>query len=166
MRTTRILLAGCLLLIATSGAWAQTSSADDAAIAQLYGEFFEALRQAGAQGAMGYLRQSGSISEEELRQLEREARRALELDPQVGRPDSWAMVNQTEITGSERYRTVYTLTHHDGRAVAWRLHFYRRVTGVWVFTSVKWETRYVEDFLRLTELEFAAYRRMAEPSRE
>jgi len=162
MRSTRILLVGCLLLIAVVGAGAQTSSTDDTAIARLYGEFFEALRQAGAQGAMGYLRQSGSVSEDELRRLEREARTVLELNPYVGRPDSWAVVNQTEIAGSQRYRTVYVLTHHDGRAVAWRLHFYRKVTGVWVFTSVQWEAKYVEDFLRLSELEFAAYRRQLE----
>ncbi|HKZ53223.1 MAG TPA: hypothetical protein VJ085_08090 [Candidatus Acidoferrales bacterium] len=166
MRTTRILLVVCLLLIATGGAWAQTSSTDDAAVARLYGEFFEALRQAGAQGAIGYLRQSGSIAEDELQRLERQARRVLELNPYVGRPDSWAVVNQTEIAGSQRYRTVYALTHHDGRAVAWRLHFYRKVTGVWVFTDVQWESKYVEDFLRLTELEFAAYRRQLERNQD
>jgi hypothetical protein len=163
MRITEILLVGCLLLAAAGGTRAQVGSADDDAIARLYGEFFEALRQAGAQGAAGYLRQSGSISEEDLRRLEVEGRRALELDPFVGRPDSWAVLNQTEIAGSVRYRTVFALTHHDGRAVAWRLRFYKKVTGVWVFTDVRWETKYVEDFVRLPELQFAAYRALLEP---
>src|SRR3989337_1321793 len=114
MRTTRILLVVCLLLIATGGAWAQTSSTDDAAVARLYGEFFEALRQAGAQGAIGYLRQSGSIAEDELQRLERQARRVLELNPYVGRPDSWAAVKHTEIAGSLRHRDGSLLTAPHG----------------------------------------------------
>ncbi len=160
MRTKRIVLLGCLLLVAVGGAGAQRNVADDDAIRRLYAEFFEALRQAGAQGAAGYLRQSGSMAESDLRRLEYDARASLEQNPFVGRPDSWAVVNQTEIAGTERYRTVYVITHHDGRAVAWRLKLYRKVTGVWVYTDVQWEVELVEDFLRLSEVEFAAYRRM------
>ena len=40
------------------------------------------------------------------------------------------------------------------------MHFYRKVTGVWVFTDAKWESDFVEDFLLMPEVEFAAYRRM------
>jgi hypothetical protein len=120
MSFPRVLGLCCLLAIAAVPAWPQTRAGDDAAVEALYNEFFEALRQAGAQGAVGYLRQSGTIAETELHRLEREAAVLLERRPTVGRPDSWAVVNKTEITGAERYRAVYALTHHDGRPVAWQ----------------------------------------------
>lgn len=164
MTTTRIVLVGFLLLVAAGGLGAQRSPADDAAIRALYSEFFEAFRQAGAQGASGYLRQSGSIEEETLRELEREARVALEGNPVVGRPDSWVVVREAEIAGADRYRVVYALTHHDGRPVPWRLRLYKKVTGVWVFTDVDWEVDFVEDLLRMSPLEFAAYRRLLQRS--
>jgi len=150
----------CLLLV-PPGAGAQTSLADDEAIRLLYGNFFDAFRQGGAQGVVAYLRQSGSIEDEVLRSLERRTQ-AIERNPFIGRPDSFVVVHQTEIAGAPRYRTVYALTHHDSRPLAWRLRFYKKVTGVWVFTDVQWEEQYVEDFLKMSELEFAAYRRLLE----
>jgi hypothetical protein len=166
MRIARILAVGCLLLGLAGPAWGQARTADDAAIEKLYNDFFEALRQAGAQGAVGYLRQSGTISESNLRQLEREAQAVLERNPMVGRPDSWVVVNTTEVAGAPRYRAVYAVTHHEGRPLAWRLRFYQRVTGVWVFTDVEWEAKYVEDFLRLPEIQFDAYRKLLEEKKE
>lgn len=156
----------CLLFLALAPAvgGAQADLGDEEAIRLLYDKFFEAFRQAGGQGAAAYLRQSGSIEEEVLRELERRAL-ALERHPFVGRPDSYVVVNETEVPHAPRYRTVYALTHHDSRPVAWRLRFYKKVTGVWVFTDVQWEEQYVEDFLRLGELEFAAYRRLLERPR-
>lgn len=156
----------CLVMLVAAPVWPQTRAGDDAAIEKLYNEFFEALRQAGAQGAVGYLRQSGTIAEEELQRLEREAAAVLIRNPFVGRPDSWTVVSKKEISGAERYRAVYAITHHDGRPVAWRLRFYRRVTGVWVFTDVQWESRFVEDFIRLPAVEFAAYRKLLEEKEE
>lgn len=159
MRTFPIFVVALLMLVSVVPVAAQTRTADDAAIEKLYNDFFEALRQAGSQGAAGYLRQSGTISEADLRRLEVEARTALERNPQVGRPDSWTIVNSTELEGAPRFRTVYALTHHDSRPVAWRLRFYQKVTGVWVFIDVDWEVKYVDDFLRLPEIEFDAYRK-------
>ena len=159
----RWLLLTCLLLVPLGGA-AQTSLADDEAIRLLYDNFFGAFRQGGAQGVVAYLRQSGSIEDEVLRSLERRTQ-AIERNPFIGRPDSFVVVNQTEIAGAPRYRTVYALTHHDSRPLGWRLRFYKKVTGVWVFTDVQWEEQYVEDFLKMSELEFAAYRRMLERPR-
>lgn len=162
MKIRFLLLIACLALAGTGAARAQTSVADEEAVRQLYDRLFEALRQAGAQGVVAYLRQSGAIEEEVLGALERRAG-ALERDPRIGRPDSYVIVNETELPRAPRYRTVYALTHHDSRPVAWRLRFYKKVTGVWVFTDVQWEERFVEDFLRLGELEFLAYKRMREP---
>jgi hypothetical protein len=54
----------------------------------------------------------------------------------------------------------------EGNQVAWRLRFYRRVTGVWVFTDVQWESQFVEDFIRLPAVEFAAYRKLLEQEEE
>lgn len=162
-KTAWIFWLGCLLL---SGSWqlpAQQSLADNEAIRQLYDKFFEAFRQGGARGAAAYLRQSGSIDEANMQRLERRAQ-AVERNPFIGRPDSYVAVNETEIPGARRYRTVYALTHHDSRPVAWRLRFYKKVTGVWVFTDVQWEVEFVEDFLRLSELEFVAYRKLLEGS--
>lgn len=167
MKIAHILLVGCLLWAAPGPAWAQTNLADDEAIRLLYDKFFEAFRQGGAAGAVGYLRQSGAIEENVLRTLQGGLQK-MEADPLVGRSDSYAVVNETEIPHAPRYRTFYFLTHHDSRPVAWRLRFYKKVTGVWVFAAVQWETVFVEDFLRLSELEFAAYRRILEraaPSR-
>lgn len=166
MRIAQVLTIGCLLLGLACPAWGQTRTADDAAIEKLYNDFFEALRQAGAQGAVGYLRQSGTIAEPDLRQLERDAQAVLERNPMVGRPDSWAVVNKTEVAGAPRYRAVSAVTHHEGRPVAWRLRFYQRVTGVWVFTDVQWEARYVEDFLNLPAIQFAAYRKLLEEEKK
>lgn len=163
MRTRCVLLMGCLLFVVAGGARAQTNLADEEAIRLLYDNFFDAFRQGGAEGAAAYLRQSGSIEEELLRSLERRAQVA-ERNPFIGRPDSYVAVTQTEIPGAQRYRTVYALTHHDSRPLAWRLRFYKKVTGVWVFTHVQWEERFVEDFLRLPELQFAAYRQLLQQS--
>jgi hypothetical protein len=40
------------------------------------------------------------------------------------------------------------------------------VNGVWVFTNVRWEAEFVEDFLNLPELEFVAYRKLLGRDRE
>lgn len=160
MKRVGVLMGICLLLAFALGLSAQQNAGDDEAIRKLYGDFFETFRQAGPQGAAGYLRSSGTIDEEVLRELEREAPARLLLNPLIGRPDSWAMVREAGIPQLPRYRTVYAVTHHGGRPVAWRMRFYRKVTGVWVFTDVGWESNFVEDFLLLPEVEFAAYRRM------
>lgn len=159
MRAKSLLLVGCLWLAAPCTVAAQTSPADDEAIRVLYDKFFEAFRQAGAQGAIAYLRQSGSIEEDVLRQLERRAR-AAEQDPRMGRPDSYVVIQETQIAHALRFRTFYFLTHHDSSVIAWRLRFYKKVTGVWIFTDVRADSDFVEDFLRMSELEFAAYRRI------
>jgi hypothetical protein len=159
----RWLLLACLLLVPFGGA-AQGDLADDEAIRLLCNNFFDAFRQGGAQGVVAYLRQSGSIEDEVLRSLERRTL-AIERKPFIGRPDSFVIVHETQIAGALRYRTVYALTHHDSRPLAWRLRFYKKVTGVWVFTDVQWEEQYVEDFLKMPELEFAAYRRTLERPR-
>ncbi|MFQ5695945.1 MAG: hypothetical protein ACE5HB_08145 [Terriglobia bacterium] len=161
-----LIVLGLLLLGTGSPVPAQRSPADDEAIRALYTEFFEALRQAGVQGAIGYLRQSGTIAEDDLQALERKARAAIEGNPLIGRPESWVVVNQTEVAGATRFRGVHAMTHHDGRPVAWRLRFYKKVTGVWVFTNVAEELEFVEDFLRLPEVEFLAYRRLLERDEE
>lgn len=161
MRTRSLWLLACLLLAGTGLARAQANPADDEAIRRLTDNFFDAFRQGGGQGVAAYLRQSGSVEEDVLRQLERRAQ-AVERNPMIGRPDSYVVVNETEIPHAPRYRTLYALTHHDSRPVAWRLRFYRKVTGVWVFTDVQWEEQFVEDFLRLSELEFLAYRKTLE----
>jgi len=166
MKIAPVLWLFFLLTTMAVPAWPQSRAADEAAVQGLYNEFFEALRQGGARGAVGYLRQSGTIAEEELRRLERKGAVVLEGDPMIGRPDSWAVVQKTEIAGAERYRAIQALTHHQGRPVAWRLRFYRRVTGVWVFTDVQWENVYVEDFLRLPEVQFAAYRKLLEEKKD
>ena len=44
--------------------------------------------------------------------------------------------------------------------MAWGLRFYKKVTGVWVTAHVRFELEFVEDFLRLPEVQFAAYRRL------
>ena len=159
MRVKYLLLVGCLWLAVPCAVMAQTSSADDEALRTLYSGFFEAFRQAGAQGAIAYLRQGGSIEEDVLQELKRRTR-AAERNPMVGRPDSYVAVNEAEIPHARRFRTVYFLTHHDSSVIAWRLRFYRKVTGVWIFTDVQAEQNFVEDFLRMSELEFAAYRRL------
>jgi hypothetical protein len=46
--------------------------------------------------------------------------------------------------------------------MAWRLRFYQKTNGVWVISDVDFEFRYIEDFLRLPEVEFVAYRAMIE----
>lgn len=166
-KTVWVLLAFFLVGSAPGATSAQERLADSEAIRLLYDKFFESFRQGGAQGAAGYLRQSGSIAEEVLRTLEQRAL-TVERNPFVGRPDSYVVVTETEIPRASRYRTVYALTYHDSRPVAWRLRFYKKVTGVWVFTDVQWEVEFVEDFLRLPELQFVGYRRIVErpPIRE
>ena len=161
-----LMLCVVLLLGTAGGAGAQRNLGDDQAIRALYDGLFEALRNGGPQGLTGYLGQTGSIDARVLRRLEREAQAVLELNPSVGRPDSWVMIRETEIPKAQRYRTVYALTHHEGRPVAWRLHFYKKVNGVWVFTNVRWEAEFVEDFLNLSELEFVAYRKLLGRDRE
>lgn len=160
VKGTPVFLLGCFLLVASGTGWGQRSTADDEAIRVLYNDFFEAFRQGGAQGAAGYLRQSGTVDPETLTRLERRGRVRLEMNPMVGRPDSWVALREAEIPGALRYRVVYAMTHHDGRAVAWRLRFYQKVTGLWVFTDVQWEDHFVEDFLNLPEIQFIAYERI------
>jgi hypothetical protein len=149
-----------LLLACNSIAWAQEAPVEEEAVRRLCGEFFDALQQAGAQGAAGYLRKSGTIEDDVLRELEREAQARLLANPAIGRPDSWAIVRETGIPYVSRYRSVYAVTYHDGKPVGWRMRFYRKVTGVWVFTDIDWESQFVEDFLLMPGVEFAAYRRL------
>jgi len=156
-------LAAAALLAALS-AGAQVSEADAEAVRTLHTGFFEGLRQGGADGALAHLRQTGTFDARALPGLERRLR-AVEAD--FGRPDGYALVNETEIPHAPRFRSGVFLSYHDSGLVAWRLRFYRRVTGVWVITTVQLESEFVEDFVRLGEVEFSAYRAILDrlPSR-
>ncbi|MBI2956607.1 MAG: hypothetical protein HYY26_04770 [Acidobacteria bacterium] len=56
-----------------------------------------------------------------------------------------------------RYRSFTFLTYHENGPVAWRLRFYEKVTGRWVISNVTFDTQFIEDFVRLSPLEFAGY---------
>jgi hypothetical protein len=150
-------LAAALLTGAATPATAQPQSNE--AVRKLYTDFFDAFTQAGPAGAIGVLGQSGSISQRAAQELER---RMQSFQPTVGRADSWTAVAELEIPNSLRNRSALFLTHHENVPVAWRLRFYQRTNGVWVIVDVDYELRYVEDFLRLPEVEFTAYRAMIE----
>lgn len=158
-RIAGVALVGWLLLALSATAPAQTTSADDEAIRKLYNDFFEAFRQGGPSAAVANLRQSGSLGEETARALER---RLQGVTFPAGRADSYTAVSEMEIPHSLRFRSLTFLTHHDAEPVAWRLRFYQKTNGVWVILGVDFELRYVEDFLRLPQLEFAAYRAQLE----
>ena len=161
MRYLCVVLVTCLLLGGVADGRAQASPGDDAALREIYEQFFEALRVGGANGVIGYLRQSGSIAPALLPVLEREAR-ALRVGPSATRPDAHVLVEETRLPRTNRIRTLKFLSYHDNQPVAWRLDFYRRTTGVWIVTNVRWETEYVNDFIRLSALQFAAYRKLLE----
>ncbi len=151
------LAVGAILAAAAMPASAQPQSNE--AVRKLYTDFFDAFTQAGPAGAIGVLAQSGSISQRTAQELENRVRN---IQPQVGRADSWTVVAELEIPNSLRYRSALFLTHHENVPMAWRLCFYQKTNGVWVISDVDFEFRYVEDFLRLPEIEFAAYRAMIE----
>lgn len=164
MKRRLLLLLACLLLVAPihgepvpgePAAGAQTSDADAEAVRTLHTGFFEGLRQGGVEGAIAHLRQTGGLDPRALPGLERRLR-TVETD--FGRPDGYALVNETEIPHAPRFHSAVFLTFHDSGSVAWRLRFYRRVTGVWIISTVQVETEFVEDFVRLGEVEFSAYR--------
>lgn len=156
LRVLFLLVAG--LLLAPAAARAQYTPGNEA-VRKLYTDFFEAFTQTGPAGAIGVLAQSGSISQRTAQELER---RVQSIQPTVGRGDSWTLVAEMEIPNSLRYRSALFLTHHENVPMAWRLRFYQRTNGVWVISDVDFELRYVEDFLRLPEIQFAAYRALVE----
>ncbi|HXE75637.1 MAG TPA: hypothetical protein VNN18_08385 [Candidatus Xenobia bacterium] len=145
------------LIAAATPAAAQPQANE--AVRKLYTDFFEAFTQAGPAGAIGVLGQSGSIPQRTTYELER---RMQSFQPTVGRADSWTLVAELEIPNSLRYRSALFLTYHENVPVAWRLRFYQRTNGVWVIVDVDYELRYVEDFLRLPEIEFTAHRALIE----
>jgi hypothetical protein len=157
-----VFLAGVLLLL-PAAAQAQRSAADDAAVQKLYSDFFEAMRQGGPSAAVATLRQSGSLGTERAIALER---RLQDRRFPSGRVDSYAVVSELEVSGTFRYRSMMFLTHHETGVVAWRLRFYQRPTGVWVIINVDFELEFVEDFLRLPEIQFEAYRALLRSSEE
>lgn len=150
-----VLLAGAALALAPVSAQGQRSSADDAAVQKLYSDFFEALRQGGPSAGVATLRQSGSLNPERAIAMER---RLQDRRFPAGRVDSYAVVSELEIPGTFRYRSLMFLTHHETGVVAWRLRFYQKPTGVWVIINVDFEFEFVEDFLRLPEIQFESYR--------
>lgn len=158
MKTGRLMaivsVVGVSLLVACGDALAQGSSADEG-LRKLYTDFFEALRQAGPGGALAHLRQTGSLSPEASQLMER---RFQAIQKRVGRADSYVVVSEMEIPHSLRFASISFLTHHEDAPVAWRLRFYQKTNGVWIITDVDFELQFVEDFLRLPEIEFAAYR--------
>lgn len=154
-----VVLVGWVGLILTGTAPAQSFSADDEAIRKLYNDFFEAFRQGGPAAAVANLRQSGSLDEDTAQALER---RLQGVSFPAGRADSYTVVTEMEIPHSLRFRSLTFLTHHDTRPVAWRLRFYQKTNGVWVILNVDFELRFVEDFLRLPQLEFDAHRAQIE----
>ena len=156
LRVLFLLVAG--LLLSPAAARAQYSPGNEA-VRKLYTDFFEAFTQAGPAGAIGVLAQSGSISQQTAQALER---RLQSIQPNVGRADSYAVVSEMEIPNSLRYRSATFLTHHENVPVAWRLRFYQKTNGVWVISDVDFELRYVEDFLRLPEIQFAAFRALVD----
>lgn len=153
----RLVCALALALGLAASASAQVPSADDEAIRKLYTDFFEALRQGGTVAVIANLRQSAALDLDMIENLERRFQRA--RFP-AGRADSYAVVAEMEIPHSLRFRSMLFLTHHDGGPVGWRLRFYEKTNGVWVIASVGFETRFVEDFLRMPQLEFDAYQAM------
>jgi hypothetical protein len=150
-----VLLAGAALALGSVPASAQRSSADDAAVQKLYADFFEALRQGGPSAAVATLRQSGSLDPQKAIAMER---RLQNTRFPSGRVDSYVVVSELEIPGSYRFRSILFLTHHETAPVAWRLRFYQKPTGVWVIINVDFEIEFVEDFLRLPEIQFEAFR--------
>lgn len=163
MKTSRriagFVVVGWLWLALAATAQGQSVSANDEAIRKLYNDFFEAFRQGGPTAALANLRQSGSLDPETSQRLER---RLQGVTFPAGHADSYTAVSEIEIPYSLRYRSLTFLTHHDAAPVAWRLRFYQKTNGVWVILSVDFEQRFVEDFLRLPQLEFAAYRAQIE----
>ena len=153
----RVIFAGLLALTLAAAGSAQVPTADDEAIRKLYTDFFEAFRQGGPAGAVASLRQSGSLDPEMAQELERRLQRAR---IPVTRADSYVVVSEMEIPHSLRFRSLTFLTHHDDGPLAWRLRFYQKTNGVWVIVSVEFEGRFVEDFLRMPQLEFDAYQAM------
>lgn len=149
-----VFLAGVLLLL-PAAAQAQRSAADDAAVQKLYDDFFEAMRQGGPSAAVATLRQSGSLDPQKAQAMER---RLQNTKFPAGRVDSYTVVSEMEIPGSFRFRSILFLTHHETGAVAWRLRFYQKPAGVWVIINVDFETEFVEDFLRLPEIQFESFR--------
>ncbi len=152
---TVVLLVGVALLLAPAAARAQRSSADDEVVRKLYIGFFDALRQAGPGGAVAYLRLTGTLSPGAVEAM---WGRLQAVQARAGRADSYVVVNEMEIPHSLRYRTITFLTHHENAPVGWRLRFYQQTNGVWVVSDVDFELQFVEDFLRLPEIEFAAHR--------
>jgi hypothetical protein len=150
-----VLLAGAALALGPVPASAQRSSADDAAVQKLYSDFFEAMRQGGPSAAVATLRQSGSLDPQRAIAMER---RLQDRRFPSGRVDSYAVVSELEIPGTFRFRSIQFLTHHETAPVAWRLRFYQKPTGVWVIINVDFEIEFVEDFLRLPEIQFDAFR--------
>jgi len=150
-----VLLVGAVLVLAPAGARAQRSPADDEAVQKLYTGFFDALRQAGPGGAVAYLRLTGTLSPGAVEAM---GGRLQAIQARAGRADSYVVVNEVEIPHSLRYRSITFLTHHENAPVAWRLRFYQQTNGVWVVSDVDFELQFVEDFLRLPEIEFATYR--------
>lgn len=150
-----------LLLAVVAGGRTQGVPGDQAAIQTIYQQFFEALRNGGANGVLGYLRQSGVASPGLLDNLER-VRRQLPAQALASRSDAYVMVNETRIPRSNRTRTFLFLSYHETQPVAWRLDFYRQINGVWIITGLQWEVDYVDDFTRMSALQFAAYRKLLE----
>ena len=150
-------VAAAVLLAAAMPATAQPQSNE--AVRKLYTDFFEAFTQTGPAGAIGVLAQSGSIPQRAAQELENRVRG---IASNVGRADSWTLVAELEIPNSLRYRSALFLTYHENVPMAWRLRFYQKTNGVWVISDVDFEFRYIEDFLRLPEIEFTAYRAMIE----
>lgn len=157
MRSACIILVASLFLAVPSSAGAQTSSVDDEAIRKLYNDFFQAFIQGGFSAAIESLRQSGSIDPHVAQELERQFQG---MGLPIGRADSYEVVHETQIAHITRFRTLYFLTHHETQPMAWGLRFYKKVTGVWVIVHARFELEFVEDFLRLPEVQFAAYRRL------
>jgi hypothetical protein len=145
-------------LVAPTTAAAQTRG-DDEPVRKLYTDFFEAFRQGGPPSAVAALRQSGSLPAVRAQELERRLQGA---PFPIGLADSYVVVDEMEIPHALRYRSLRFLTYHDSAPVAWRLRFYQRTNGVWIISSVDFEREFVEDFLRLPEIEFTTYRTLLE----
>lgn len=159
MRKPILLAVLAVAILAAASMPAAAQPASNEPVRKLYTDFFDSFTQAGPAGAIGVLAQSGSISQRAAQELESRVRG---IQPQVGRADSWTVVAELEIPNSLRYRSALFLTHHENVPMAWRLRFYQKTNGVWVISDVDFEFRYIEDFLRLPEIEFAAYRAMIE----
>ena len=161
-----LLLVIFLLLGSSASARAQADYTGDEAVRKLYTDFFEALRSGGLQGAIANLRQSGSIDPQVAEALERRLQSDTYEFP-VGQADSYTVVGETEILHTLRYRSVDFLSYHERGPVAWRIRFYQRVTGRWVISDVRWvQGPFVEDFLRMSTLQYTAYQAMIEMARD